>query len=807
MGKSIKIFDGAMGTMLLAAGLPAGDPPELWNLTNRRAVTEVHAAYLDAGADIVETNTFGASPLRLAEYGLADRMAEINREAVAAARAAGCGRHLVAGSIGPCGQLINPLGSLSYQQAYISFHSQAQALAAAGVDYLLIETMTDIQEARIALIAARAAAPAVPVICQLSYQADGRTLTGSDPLCAYVTLSKLGAAVIGANCSLGPAEMLTVIETLSAQGRVPVSAQPNAGLPECRGDCTVFPMPAEEFAAWGIKLARAGATFIGGCCGTTPGHIAALKAALADFQPSHTPNLPRCPVVRLSSRSRTVSLGAGLPPQIIGERINPSGRKALAAAIAAGDFGPVRREALEQVRAGAGLLDVNMGVPGLDPAATMAAAVNELDGLIDVPLVIDTTSAAALEAGLQQYPGRALINSVSAEPDRMESFLPLAKRYGAAILVLPVTERGIPATAEERLAVAGEIVAAAKAVGLDDDDIVLDPLVLTVAADHLAALTTLATLGLYRRHLGYPTAMGLSNVSFGLPRRELLNSHFLSQALLSGLDAPIMNPLDPAMIAAWQAAAALLAFDPGAVNYSRQFASNPAATATAPSEHRTQAPATAAPAGNDPLTALRQAVKQGGKYDVLPLVTAALDLHPPLVVTEQGLTAAMAELGDDFAAGRVFLPQVLLAAETMRLAFEEIKRRFPCDDRPTMGTVVLATVRGDIHDLGKNIVAALLTSSNFTVIDLGKDVPPERIVLAIDEHRPQVVGLSALMTTTLPQVGATIAAIRAAGHNLPVIVGGAVLTAEYAARQGADYYAADAISGVETIKRICRGGR
>lgn len=784
----ILLFDGAMGTMLQQAGLEPGICPELWNVTQPEKITAVHRQYIEAGAAIIETNTFGANRIKLSHYKLSDRVAELNQAAVKAARQAG--KVQVAGSIGPTGKFIAPLGDLSFDEAYGVFFEQASALAAAGIDLFIIETIIDIQEMRAALLAVKAAS-SKPVICQLSFGADGRTVTGTDPATAAITLTAMGADVIGANCSLGPAQLLPVVRQLSEATSLPISVQPNAGMPQLIQGETVFPMSAEEMAEWAPKLAAAGATYIGGCCGTTPRHIAAIRQAVQGLTPVKR-TLSADKIVYLTSRSRTVAIGAGLPTVIIGERINPSGRKAMAESIRNGDFTPVKKEALLQIEAGAHVLDINMGVPGLNQADAMNKAVAELSVLVDVPFAIDTTDAAALEAGLKAFPGRALVNSVSAEPERLQEFLPLAKKYGAAVLCLPIAPGGVPHTASERVAIAGTIIEHAKNSGLHLNDLLLDPLVLTVAAEAGAARETLSTLALYRQTFGCPTVMGLSNVSYGLPRRDLMNSVFLSMAVTAGLDAPILNPYDPTMKDCLSAISALSGHDKNGLLYSSLQA-----TVTTAST----APMAAGPA--DTLRHIRQCVMTGGKETVVALIKQALaEGHEASAITELGLTQAMNELGEAFGSGRCYLPQVMLAAETMRLGFDTIKQMLPAHKTASAGKVILATVKGDIHDLGKNIVAALLENSGFTVIDLGKDISPEEVVAAVCEHQPDIIGLCSLMTTTLPQIDITIEAVRQSGKNCPIMVGGAVLTPEYAASAGANAYAPDAVEAVKLAKRF-----
>lgn len=787
----IEIFDGAMGTMLQAGGLKAGACPELMNVEAPDVVKKIHRAYIDAGATIIETNTFGASSLKLAHYGLESRVRELNSAAVKLAKDAAQAQAKVAGSIGPTGKFIAPLGDLDFDDAYKIFREQAQALADAGADFLIIETCIDIQEMRAALLAAKDACN-LPIICQLSYSEDGRTVTGTDPQSAAVILDAMGASIIGVNCSLGPEQLVPVVKTLAENCRVPVSVQPNAGMPYLEGGITKFPMDAKTFGAWGKALVEAGATYLGGCCGTTPAHIRELALNVKNL--SATPRRLNRPLM-LASRSKTVTIDKNLPTVLIGERINPTGRKKLAAEIREGSLLGVKRDALNQVKAGAKVLDVNMGVGGIDQAQMMAQAVREVARITDAPLSIDTSDAAALEAGLKNFPGRALINSVSFEPDRIKNFLPLAKRYGAAILILPLTEHGVPKTSAERVEVAKKIIDAAKAHGLDDGDFLLDALVMTISADKDACLEVLRTLKLYREQFGCPATMGLSNISFGLPNRPLINSTFFAMCLAAGLDAPIMNPYDELMQNALKASAALLGHDPNGLNFSRNKGPGTGDKVLIPDSR--------------PLTtfdAIKLAVREGDKDEIPALIKKAVDENFTAdEITERALTAAMNELGEDFGSGKIFLPQVLLSAETMRLAFDELKKILPAQKTATRGTFVIATVKGDVHDLGKNIVGALISNSGFKLVDLGKDVDSEKIVRAALEHDADIVGLCALMTTTMIQIDKVIADLHAAGSAAKVMVGGAALTQEYADAAGADAYAKDGVEAVRLAKTLLGG--
>ena len=784
----IHIFDGAMGTMLQEGGLKAGGCPELMNIEQPEVVRKIHEAYIEAGATMIETNTFGASSLKLDHYGLENRVAELNQAAVRIAQEASRGRAKIVGSLGPTGRFITPLGDLDFEEAYQSFYEQAKALADAGADYLIFETCIDIQEMRAGLLAAKDATK-LPIICQLSYSEDGRSVTGTDPQTAAVTLEALGADIIGVNCSLGPQELVPIVQTLADNCSVPISVLPNAGMPRLENGKTVFPMQPDEFASWGTKLVAAGATYLGGCCGTTPAHIKALAAAVQDLSPAE--RKPTDKRLRLTSRSKTIIIDKDLPTTLIGERINPTGRKKLAEEIKNGSLFSVKREAIDQVRAGARLLDVNMGVGGIDQAKAMHDAIREVAQITDSPLAIDTSDTKTLEAGLRAYPGRALINSVSAEKERIEEFLPLAKKYGAAILCLPITEDGVPKTAEDRVDVIRDIIKEAKKNGLTDGDFLLDALVMTISADQNACLEVLNTLRLYRTNFGYPSTMGLSNISFGLPNRPLINSTFFSMCLAAGLDAPIMNPYDEKMQEALMASAALLGKDPRGIDFSR-------------SEVNLKMPkkaATAKPIEGDVLAAIKQAVIDGASESIALLTERAIrEGHSSNEITEKALTAAMNDIGVDFGAGRVFLPQVLLSAEAMRAAFEKIKELLPAQQEADKGTVVMATVKGDVHDLGKNIVSALLSNSGFDLIDLGKDVDADTIVRTALEKEADIVGLSALMTTTMTQIDKVIKKLREAGSEAKVIVGGAAVTEDYATSAGADAYANDGVSAVKIAK-------
>jgi 5-methyltetrahydrofolate--homocysteine methyltransferase len=792
----IKLADGAMGTMLQTMGLAPGESPDSWAIRNPEAIQFVHKAYVEAGAEMLTSCTFGANRIKLSHYGLSKEVKTLNCAAVKLARQAAGERVSVGGNLGPTGKLIQPLGELSFDEVFDVYAEQVLALTEAGVDYFIIQTMIDIQEMRAALLAVKQYGKA-PVVCQMTFEASGRTVTGTDPATAAITLESLGADAVGANCSLGPEQLLPIVEKMVAATSLPVVLRPNAGMPTLQDGKTNFPLSPEQYAAWVPRIVAAGVSSIGGCCGTTPQHIAAVRDALRGLTPVKVASplrIAHC----LTSRSRTIYFGAGFPIQIIGERINPTGRKAMAAELRAGNLTTVKRDALAQQEAGAGILDVNAGVPGIDQPALMAKLVEELSQLVTLPLSIDTTDAATLEAGLRVYPGRALVNSVSAEPERLEKFLPIAKKYGAAVLCLPLTANGLPANAAERVAAVRKIIEAAMAIGFQRKDLLLDALTTTLAANPSAASDVLETLSLYASELGLPVSMGLSNVSHGLPRRDLMNSQFFAMAAAWGLSVPILNPLDPMINEAITAVQALLGYDRQGLEYSRRFAVKSIAVTTPAS----------AEAASDPIEQLRRAIIQGEREAVAHWVQAAVTQgRDSAYIIDHGLTAAMTQLGEDFGTGRCFLPQVLLAAESLKKGFQTLQTLLPTERARSLGKIMLATVAGDIHDLGKNIVAAMLENNGFEIVDLGKDVSSDRIVAAAQEHQPDIVGLCALMTTTLPQIDRSIAALKAAGIPARTMVGGAVLTSDYAKSAGADVYAPDAVLAVSLAKGLLHVSR
>ena len=787
-------FDGGMGTMLQRYGLTAGDCPDYYNITHPEVVQRIHKEYADAGSQYITTNTFGSCPIKLKDYDLENEVEKIAQAAVQNVRTACGSRVKIAGDMGPTGKFLKPLGDLSFDEACENYYRLAKALANAGADALIIETIIDIQEMKAALVAAKAASD-LPVICQMTYTEDGRTITGTDPKAAVILLDAMGADIIGANCSVGPDKLLEVAKKMAPYTNKPIIIQPNAGMPVLENGETHFPLSPEEFASKAPEFAAAGVSYLGGCCGTTPEHIASLVKALEDVEVP--PKKPVKPFTALTSRTQTVFIGDDYAPVKIGERINPTGRKKMREDLQRGSFVSVKKEALQEVAAGADVLDVNMGVPGADQVALMETAISQLSTLCPVPFSIDSTDPAVLEKALKLYPGRPLINSANAEnEERLEAILKLAKTYGAALLCLPIEKGNLPQTAEERIRVIQYIKEKALAAGLRKEDLLLDPLVLTIGSSDTGARETLHTIRRYKEEFGFPCVMGTSNVSFGLPERPRINAAFLTMALACGMNAPIVNPLDQGVKDAFVNAKLLLGFDKGAASFIKEAQANVAPAETLPKEKETVS-------ALSPIERIKMAVKQGEKEDAALSTQAAIEAQISSdEIIKNGLTAAMIEIGNDWNQGKVFLPQVMMSAEAMQSAFTLIKKLLPSSASDAKGVLVLGTVQGDIHDLGKNIVSALLENSGYKVIDLGKDVSPESFVEAIEENQADLLGLCSLMTTTLPELEKTVTLVKEKYPEVSILVGGAVVTKDYAASIGADAYCKDGIAAIKEADRL-----
>lgn len=774
------IFDGAMGTTLQSYGMKAGELAESYNLKRAEVIAGIHRAYIQAGAQILTTNTFSANRFKLAGTGL--NQADVICTAVEIARWAAEDR-LVALDIGPLGQLMEPYGTLSFNEAYEAFAEQVRLGAAAGADLILIETMSDLYEAKAAILAARENAD-LPIFCTMTFQEDGRTLTGADPLTVVNTLQSLGVTALGINCSLGPKEILPLVQEMLKYAQVPVIVQPNAGLPQLVEGETVFQITPAEFAAFGREMAAAGVRILGGCCGTTPEHIKALNNILADVKPVAV-KAPR--LTAASSGTTTVILGG--PVKIVGERLNPTGKRRLQKALRQGDLDYLLREAVDQQDHGAHILDLNVGLPEIDEKAVMVQAIKEIQGVVNLPLQIDSVNPEVIEAAVRIYNGRPIINSVNGEAQSLAAILPIVKKYGCLVVALTLDEQGIPKTAEERLAIAERIVKAAAEHGIPKEDIIVDCLVLTASAQQREVQETVKALRLVKEKLGVKTTLGVSNVSFGLPARNLLNRTFLAAALAAGLDAPIMNPLDAEMRGTVDAFNLLWNHDPDGKAFIGTYSAL---------EDKTVAPPV--PEQRD----LTKIVIAGLKEEAASAVRALLQEEEGLAIVDRYLIPALDRVGEGYEKGELFLPQLIQAAETVKRAFAVIKEDLEKSKTAAVGKgkIVIATVKGDIHDIGKNIVKILLENYGFEVFDLGKDVPIATIVEKVQQEEAPLVGLSALMTTTVKNMEETIKALRHACPQTKIMVGGAVLNAEYAEMIGADFYGKDAREAVKIAERV-----
>lgn len=789
LAENVLVLDGAMGTMLQAKGLQPGSCPEIANITQPKWIEEIHHAYVQAGADIIQTNTFGGNALKLEEYGLKHRLEEINTAGVVIAKSIAGNKSLVAASMGPLGQLLEPLGKLTFEEAYNFFKEQAFVLEKAGADIISIETMSDLQETRAALLAVKENTN-LPVFCQMTFIDGKRTLTGTDPVTAVTVLEAMGADVIGANCSTGPKELVEVIRAMREVSSSFLVVQPNAGLPKLIDGKTVFLATPKEMVDYIPQLIEAGANIIGGCCGTQPQHIEDMARVIKKQRPKE--RLSKV-IGKLSSRTKTIFINQDLSPLIVGERINPSARKNLAQELKEGKLAALREEAELQVKAGAHLLDVNVGNPGIDEITTMSRVVALLQTITDLPLVIDSSDIEALEAGLINYPGKALINSVNGKKESLDAILPLARKYGAGVIGLALGEEGIPKDADGRVKIAQEIMERALAEGIAKEDIYIDCLVLTASTEQEGAMETLAAIRKVKKELGLKTISGVSNISYGLPNRELLNSTFLALGVVAGLDLAIIDPLSQASQDALRAGAVLANRDLNAQQYIQVY------------RGKTDAKHFSNFSTINIREKIKEAVIEGNKQNMANLLEQALkEGLKPMDIINSLLLNAMEEVGNKYEEGIFFLPQLMMAAETMRLSFELLKPHLAeGEGLQSLGTIVLATVKGDIHDIGKNIVAVVLENYGFRVVDLGKDVSKEKIVEVVRQEQANLVGLSALMTTTLPQMDEVITELNNNGLTIPVLVGGAVVNQEYADKIGATY-AKDAVDAVAKAKFLLK---
>ncbi len=777
-------LDGATGTELVKRGMPPGVCPELWVLDNPEALLDVQRAYAAAGSDIVYVPSFGANPHKLSMFDAEAQTFEINKRLAELSRLAVPGK-LCFGDIAPSGQMIEPVGMLGFEEAVLAYKRQVEGLLAGGVDGFAIETMMDLQETRAALIAVRELSD-LPVLVTMTFEPGGRTLTGNHPVAALAAIQALGADAFGCNCSTGPEAMAALIRELKPHARIPLIAKPNAGMPKLVNGETIFDLDPAGFAQGARELLAAGAGILGGCCGTSPEYIAAICGALAGTPPPRvTADAPG--LVSSGSRFRRIAPRESFV--LVGERINPTGKKALQEGLRRGDFSLVWDFAVEQTEQGAEILDVNLGLAGIDPASTMRSAIGELTLATDTPLCIDSTDPAAVEAALRFYPGRALLNSISAERERLEKILPIAVRYGAMLVLLPLDDAGIPETLAARKETLHTIIRAAESAGVPRADMITDALVMTAAANPEAPEVTLGLIEHCTRELNMSTICGLSNVSFGLPRREAANCAFLAMAMGRGLNLAIANPATPGLRETLLAADALAGRDPGMEKYLAHFGE------TAP-------PKAPSALSLPPREALTDAVLRG-KRDMVPgLLTALLASGAEAgALVREILIPAITEVGERFERHEYYLPQLVQSAAAMRDAMEQLEPLLLQAQNASGPLFLLATVEGDIHDIGKNIVGLMLKNHNFRVLDLGKDVSAARILAALRETGARLVGLSALMTTTMPRMKEVIDLARSAGFNeVEFLVGGAAVDPEFAASIGAQY-AADAMATVRLAQK------
>ena len=779
----IVYLDGGMGTLLQEKGLMAGEMPERWNLSHPDVITAVHKQYFCAGANVVNANTFGANALKFG----ADELDAIIGAAIANARRAAMESQTeqpkwVALDIGPTGRMLAPYGDLDFEDAVSVFAKTVRLGVKHGADLIFIETMNDSYEARAALLAAKENS-SLPVFVSCAFGEDGKLMTGADPAAMVAMLEGMGADAIGVNCSFGPRKLMHVIGEYLKYASVPVLFKPNAGLPAVREGRTVYDLAPADFAADMKEAISLGVRAVGGCCGTTPAYISELVKATVSLEPQPITNKN---VTCVSSYTHAVIFDKS--PILIGERINPTGKKKFKEALKSGDMDYILREGLSQAEAGVHILDVNVGLPEIDEVAMLTSAVTRLQEVTDLPLQIDTSDPVAMESALRRYNGKAMINSVNGKMESMQAVFPLVKKYGGLVVALTLDESGIPTKAEERVKIAERILAVAAAYGIDKKDIIFDPLALTISADQTAARETLRAVSIIKNELGCHTSLGVSNVSFGLPARDIVNSTFFALALGGGLSAAIMNPYSVEMMKAYHAFCALDGQDENCATYIDFAQSLPAQQAvSAP----TQAPDAIKTEGSE----LQKAVIKGLRDRAAALTREELKTRAPLDVVQGDIIPALDVVGDGFEKKTVYLPQLLMAAEAAKAAFEEVKACLPAAANNGV-KIVLATVKGDIHDIGKNIVKLLLENYGFAVTDLGRDVPPEDIVDEVIRQHAPIAGLSALMTTTVPAMEETIQKLRTAAPWCRIVVGGAVLNEDYAAAIGADKYAKDAMETV-----------
>ncbi len=784
---NIVLLDGGTGTLLQAAGLPLGEFPERWNITRAEEIQAIHRGYFDAGSHIVCTNTFGANSLKFSDEELEKILAAaVENAKIAKAQSTGTQPKYIALDIGPLGKLLKPYGDYSFEEAVECFAKTVRLGVKQGVDLIYIETMGDSYEAKAAALAAKESS-SIPVLLSCAYGEDGRLTTGASPAAMVALAEGLGVDAVGINCSLGPKQMAPVVEALLNEASIPVLVKPNAGLPTVEGG---YDMDEAEFVSATLEFVKKGARLVGGCCGTTPAHIRRLAEGVKGISPQPLVEKNK---TRVSSYTRAVEFSS---PLLIGERINPTGKKRFQQALKEGDLGYALAEGLAQQEKGAHILDVNVGAPGIDEEKELPRYIEELQAVVDLPLQIDTSNPLAMERAMRLYNGKPLVNSVNGKAESMAAIFPLVKKYGGVVIALTLDEEGIPDTVEGRLAIADKIIAEGEKYGVYKKDIVVDPLAMSVSADTNAARVTLETVKALAKR-GIKTSLGISNVSFGLPSRETVNAVFFAQALESGLSAAICNPHSVELQKTYFAHLLLHGLDENCQEYIRFMTELPQTVAFAPISATT-------PTAEEGGSALQNAIVKGVKESAASLTREALRTRPPMALIGEEIVPALDKVGSAYEEKRAFLPQLLVSAEAAKAAFETLKTYMAerGEKSEEKCKIVLATVKGDIHDIGKNIVASLLENYGFTVVDLGRDVPPQAVLAAAKEGAP-IVGLSALMTTTLPSMEETVALLKKELPSVKILVGGAVVTKEYAEKIGADGYAKDGMAAVRFAEHVC----
>ena len=799
------LLDGATGTNLQKAGMPVGVCPEQWILENSEVLIDLQKQYVEAGTDILFAPTFTASRIKLKEYGLEDHLEEMNRKLVALSKEAAKGTNaLVAGDLTMTGEQLYPLGDLMFEDLVDVYKEQAKIIAEAGADLFVVETMMSLQECRAAVLAIREVCD-LPVMVSLTYNEDGRTLYGTDPVTAVVVMQSLGADAVGMNCSTGPEAMLEPIAKMAEYAAIPLLAKPNAGMPELIDGQTVFNVEPEEFDEVGKKLVEEGAAIIGGCCGTTPEHIRALKEAVKGI-PVKAPLQTKRRMLTSERKSVEITLDGRF--MVIGERINPTGKKKLQAELKEGSLNLVRTMALEQEENGASILDINMGMNGIDEKEMMLRTIYEVTSTVDCPLCIDSSHVDIIEAALRIYPGRALINSISLEKEKFEKLLPIAKKYGAMFILLPLSDEGLPKDSAEKHGIIRTIMDEAVRIGMAKEDIIVDGLVATIGANPNAALECFETFSYCKNELELPTACGLSNISFGLPERTYVNTAFLTMAIANGLTMAIANPSQELLMNAAFASDMLLNKKESDIRYIERmnFLSEKYAGMERVMVQKT--PAGASAAGGETRkestgSGVFQAVLKGNKEHVLEEVKKMLDggAKPDEIINEH-LIAAINEVGELFDKKKYFLPQLISSANTMKLAIEYLEPMLERSNTEAMATIVVATVEGDIHDIGKNLVVLMLKNYGYHVIDLGKDVPADVIVDTAMNEGAKVIGLSALMTTTMMRMKDVVELAKEKGCTAKIVIGGAAITESFSDEIGADGYSKDAAECVKLVERL-----